>query len=70
MADGQEPQAHPILRWPSLLHPQPSLYLGFPTPAAPTSGALVGGLDAGHALSESALAGVISLLAPVDVGYL
>lgn len=68
MAEGGE---QPILRWPSVLHPLPATFLGFPTPLPPTSSRPQPDGDARTGLADpAALQEVVAALQGVDVSYL
>lgn len=65
----------PILRWPAIIHPAPSLFLGFPLPPEPpaSGGLLPAPTPPGEAEPEAdsaALAAVVAALQAADVSYL
>lgn len=60
----------PLLRWPSLVHPTPAAFLGFPLPPPPPPTGATGALGSTEVADEAALASVITALQAVDVGYL
>ncbi len=62
----------PLLRWPSVAHPLPAAFLGFPVPLPPTSSRPLpdAGDDGNVAASPGALQEVIEALRGVDTSYL
>lgn len=69
-SSGDEQPRAPLLRWPSLVHPLPAAYLGFPLPAAPISPNKRSDEWEAAQAGPAALSGVLNLLQGVDLSYL